>query len=238
MRSKVLWPILFSLLAISALNAQEAQVSEESELEEKLRELHIPDDEVSPTLSEDQLHVVNTRYSSLINRHEISLQGTHNFTSESHLRVRQAALSYRYHLNDRWSFGLRYVRHSNKLSEDGRFLLDDQKIVPDTDYALNAREIFASYNTIYGKMRLSQRRVLYFDQYISLGAGQTKLASDQTPHAFLDLGFAFWLSRWGSLRVGMKNEIYEQVKRSGEEFRYNAMGYLEFGYLFGLGNYL
>ncbi len=226
------------MIASFSLHAEEKAVLEGVPLEEKLRQLHIPDDEISPTLSEEQLQIVNTRYSSLINRHEVTLRGAHNFTSEGHLRVRQAALSYRYHLNDRWSFGLRYVRHSNKLSKDGDFLLSQQKIVPDTDYALNAQELFASYNTIYGKLRWSERRVVYFDQYISLGGGQIELASDRTQHAFVDLGFVFWPSRWGSLRVGIKNEMYEQIKRSGENFRYNAVGYLEFGYLFGMGNYL
>ncbi len=207
-----------------------------SSLEDKLESLNIPDDKVSPVLSNEQLYIVNTRYSSLVNRHEFTVQGAYDFTADSHLDVTQAALSYRYHLNSDWSFGLRYTRYSNKLTGAGERLLGDQQLVPDTDYALNSQEIFATYNTIYGKLRWSSSTIVYFDQYISAGAGMVKLASGQTNMGLVDLGLAFWLGKHMSARVGVKNEFYNQTLRQGEEFQHNAMGYLEFGYLFGSGD--
>lgn len=39
-----------------------------------------------------------------------------------------------------------------------------------------------------------------------------------------------------SSRFGIKNEFYSQKKVSGDADAYNAMGYVEFGYLFGEGN--
>lgn len=207
-----------------------------NELENKLDALNIPDDKVSPVLSREQLYIVNTRYSSLRNRHEVTIQGAYDFTADSHLDVTQTALSYRYHLNSDWSFGLRYTRYSNKLTGAGQRLLDDQQLVPDTDYARNAQEIFATYNTIYGKLRWSKDTIVYFDQYVSLGAGKIELASGKSNLGFLDLGLAFWLGKHMSARVGVKNEFYNQVRRQGEELQHNAMGYLEFGYLFGSGD--
>lgn len=207
-----------------------------SSLEDKLESLNIPDDKVSPVLSNEQLYIVNTRYSSLVNRHEFTVQGAYDFTADSHLDVTQAALSYRYHLNSDWSFGLRYTRYSNKLTGAGERLLDDQKLVPDTDYALNSQEIFATYNTIYGKLRWSSSTIVYFDQYVSVGAGRVELASGKTNMGLVDLGLAFWLGKHMSARVGVKNEFYNQTLRQGEEFQHNAMGYLEFGYLFGSGD--
>ena len=78
--------------------------------------------------------------------------------------------------------------------------------------------------------------MIYFDQYISLGGGRIDLASGKENHGFLDLGFAFWPGKHGSVRIGIKNEGYKQVLRRGEDFQYNAIGYLEIGYLFGSGD--
>lgn len=227
--------LLLSLLFASSTFANDEAKTERA-LDKKLDDLLIPDDKVTPVLSQDKFYVVNTRYSSLINRHEFTLQGAHNFTADSHLDVKQAALSYRYHLNSKWSFGLRYNRYTNELTSAGQKLLDDKQIVPDQDFAYNSQEIFATYNTIYGKLRWSADTVVYFDQYISLGAGQIELASGKTNHGMLDLGLAFWLGKNASMRVGLKNEFYNQQQLSGERFMHNAMGYLEIGYLFGEGD--
>ena len=220
-----------ALVSSFSLYAEEA-----TDLSKKLDELHIPSDKVTPVLSKDQLFIVNTRYSSLINRHELTLQGAHNFTADSHLDVKQAAVTYRYHLNSKWSFGLRYNRYTNKLTSAGQKLLEDKQIVPDQDFAYNSQELLVNYNTIYGKLRWSSDTIVYFDQYISLGGGQIELASGKTNHGLVDLGFAFWLGKHGSMRVGIKNEFYNQAQLSGERLMHNTMGYFEIGYLFGSGD--
>ena len=226
----------FLLSAMIPVVAFGAETGETSKLENKLDALAIPDDKVTPLLSQDQLYIVNTRYSSLVNRHEFTLQGGHNFTSDSHLDSKGVALSYRYHLNSDWSFGLRYSEYQNKLTGAGDRLFNDQKLLPDTDFAKSSSEIFATYNTIYGKLRWSQDTVVYFDQYISLGVGQMDLASGKTNHGVADVGLAFWLGKHMSARIGLKNEFYNQQQLSGEVFKANSFGYLEIGYLFGTGD--
>lgn len=231
MMSKKLF-ITCLLLSGQTLFAQESS----SELEKKLDALNIPDDKVTSVLSEDKLYVVNTRYSSLVNRHELTLQGANNFTADSHLSTQQVALAYRYHINSTWSAGLRYNRHTNKLTSAGQKLFEEKKTLPDTDYALNSKELFVNFNTIYGKLRWSENTVVYFDQYVALGAGKIKLASGDTNLGFLDLGLSFWLGNHMSSRVGFKNEFYKQKQLSGVRNIHNGVGYIEFGYLFGSGD--
>lgn len=227
--------LVYSLL-ILALPVNLLAEDKQTGLEQKLDELSIPDDKVTPVLSKDNLYIVNTRYSSLTNRHEVGVQGSHNFTADSHLDVKQISGSYRYHLNSKWSFGLRYNYYTNELTSAGQRLLDDKQIIPDQDFAYNSQEIFATYNTIYGKLRWSQETVVYFDQYFSLGAGQIELASGKTNHALLDIGLAFWLKKHGSMRVGVRNEVYSQAQTAGDVLKHNAMGYIEMGWLFGSGD--
>ncbi len=229
--------ILFiALFASSSLVSHSIFGEEKSALEGKLDELRIPDNQVTPVLSRDQLYIVNTRYSSLKNRHELTLVGSHNFTADSHLDTKHAGATYRYHLNSDWNFGLRYNHYTNKLTGAGNILFENEQLLPDTDYALNSKEIFATYNTIYGKLRWSKDTVVYFDQYISVGVGQIELASGGTNHGLVDLGLAFWVGKHGSVRVGLRNEFFNQQQFVGDRFRHNSMGYLEVGYLFGSGD--
>lgn len=224
------------LMVISLISCSQLFAEDGSSLEQKLDALNIPDDKVTTVLSDDKLYIVNTRYSSLVNRHEFTLQGANNFTADSHLSTQQAALSYRYHLNSNWSFGARYVRHTNKLTDAGQRLFDDKKMLPDTDFAKNAQELFGNLNTVYGKLRWTEDTVVYFDQYIALGAGKIALASGNKNLMFADLGFSFWLGNHMSARIGFKNEFYQQTQISGSRNIHNGLGYLEFGYLFGSGD--
>lgn len=224
------------LIACTLLSGQALYAQENNELEKKLDALNIPDDKVTTVLSEDKLYIVNTRYSSLVNRHELTLQGGNNFTADSHLSTQQTALSYRYHLNSDWSAGARYSRYSNKLTSAGKRLFDDKKMLPDTDFALDSQELFVNYNTIYGKLRWNADTVVYFDQYIALGGGKIKLASGKKNLAFADLGLSFWLGNHMSTRVGFKNEFYQQKQLTGSRNIHNGVGYIEFGYLFGSGD--
>jgi outer membrane beta-barrel protein len=213
------------LLLVVSVSLQAAEVP----LEQKLDELNIPDDRISSSVSEDKLFVVNKRY-------EVTFGGATNFTPDSHLVTRQLGATYRYHLNSRWSFGARYQQFYNELSSAGEKLFESKSLLPDSDFALNSKEAFVSYNTIYGKLRWSQDTVVYFDQYVSLGAGEIELASGKQTLLLADAGLSFWLGKHMSSRVGIRNEFYSQTQFLGERSIHNAVGYLEIGYLFGQGS--
>jgi outer membrane beta-barrel protein len=203
------------------------------ELELKLQKLNVPSDKVSPVVSRDKLYIVNARYSPLDKRHEIDVAGANNFMADSHIITRQAALSYRYHFNEKWGAGLRYTNYFNELSDAGKMLFDRKDLLPDSDFAYKSTELFVNYNTMYGKLRYSQDSVLYFDQYVSLGVGQVNLQSGDQTVGILDVGLSFWIGKNYSLRAGLKNEFYQQQQLTGSRDIHNAMGYISFGYLFG-----
>lgn len=223
--------IICLTLALSSLSA-----FAKTDLEKKLDALSIPDDKVTPALSRDKLHIVNTRYSSLTNRHEFTLAGSNNFNSESHLETKQGFATYRYHINSKWSVGLKHSIYNNVLSSSGKRLFKDKSLLPDSDFAYKSTELLGTYNGLYGKLRWSTDTVVYFDQYFTLGYGDIELESGPTKTYSLDLGMAFWIGKHMSTRFGVKNEFYKQTKLTGNETAYNTMGYIEFGYLFGEGN--
>lgn len=220
--------IVLTLLVLNSFSALA-----QTPLDEKLDSLNIPDDKVMSVISDDQLYAVNSRYSVLNKRHEVTLFGANNFNSDSHLETQEGGATYRFHMNDTVSFGLRYTQYKNTLSDAGETLHDKESLLPDTDYAHRATDLFVNFNTIYGKMRLTKKRVLYFDQYIALGYGNITLASGETKLINLDLGFSFWVGKNWSARAGLRNEFYTQKQKLETRDIHNAIGYLEVGYLFG-----
>lgn len=221
---------LSSLLCAGLLRAEPAP------LEQQLEALNLPDNQVSPVISQDKLFILNTRYSSLSNRHEVSLLGGNNFNADSHMVSQQGSLTYRYHLNPRWSVGLRHTEYYNELSAAGKKLFEEEAVLPDTDYAKSSDEIFVNYHLLYGKLRITQQTVTYFDQYFALGYGQVDLAAGKADMWVADVGLAFWIGSQWSARLGLKNEFYQQQRVTSKRSVHNANGYLEFGYLFGRGN--
>lgn len=232
--------LLISLLTMTAFAAEAEQKSKTNmdDLERRLDLLNVPDDRVTPVIEKEKFKIINKRYSSLNNRHEIDVMGGNDFNADSHMTTRQVGLSYRYHINQDWSLGYRYTEYQNELSDAGQKLFDEENILPDKDYADKSNDIFVNYNTIYGKFRLGSERVVYFDQYVALGYGDMALASGNTQFYLLDLGVALWLGKNYSARFGLKNEFYEQSQVNGTQNIHNAMGYVSFGYLFGEGSRL
>lgn len=207
-----------------------------TDLTNKLDELRVPDDKVSPVVTEDKLYIVNKRYSSLVNRHELSFSGGKNMNSVSHIDNKLTSWLYRYHINSNFQVGLRYNTYYNDLTSSGKTLYKEEALLPDTDFAFKSTSAFLGINTFYGKMRLTEKSVIYFDQFVSLGYGEVDLAENGLQKMInLDAGFSFWMGKKMSLRFGLNNEFYSQRRRSGLTNVHNMMGYFELGYLFGQG---
>lgn len=221
---------LFIGLSIFAVSLS---VYSEADLEKKLDSLNIPTDRVTPLVSKGQISSVNSRYSSLNKRVELTLIGANNFTADSHMDTKLVGATMRLHLNSRFSFGGRYSEYLNELTDSGQRLFETKQILPDTDYAIKSSEGFLNINTVYGKFRLTKSKIVYFDHFVSLGYGKMALANGEVQMYTADTGFSFWFGKNASARVGVKNEFYDQAKLNGKEAVHSAMGYLEIGYLFG-----
>jgi outer membrane beta-barrel protein len=226
--------LLIGLLALSSLSF--ASTETRSDLERKMDTLNIPSDKVTPLISEEKLYSVNSRYSSLKQRFEVSFFGASNLTPDSHIDSTMGGGTVRFHVNDKWSLGYRYSEYNNELTEGGEKLFERDEVLPDTDYAIKSNDAFINYNTVYGKLRLTSNTVAYFDQYISLGYGKIALGNGETQFYSIDVGLALWIGKKMSARFGVNNQLYEQHKLNGAENVHNAQGYVSFGYLFGEGS--
>lgn len=222
--------LVFLFMITGAGAAEEAKTS----LDQQLEQLQMPSNQLPGTASQDKLYSVQLRYVPIVRAHEISLMGSRDFNADGHLDANQVGLDYRYHFNDKWAIKFNYTRGFNELNKSGRLLLEANKLVPDSDYFISKADVGAEYNLFYGKFRLGSDKVFYFDQYVGLTAGMIELRRGTQPVAGVDTGFAFWLGKSGSLRLGLHNNFYQETDGLGQKaLTRNMMGYLSLGLLLG-----
>ncbi len=233
-RNRILGAVCFSMVLVlgsasPAAHADEGMVS----LEDQLQGLALPGNQAPVQMSTERLYAVQTRYAPLKFVHELSIGGGRNFTGDSFMVSQELNLNYRFHLNDRWSLGLGGAYVFNELSSGGKRLLASEGLLPDVAYAKIKADLSLGYNVFYGKFRLSMDQVFYFDQYVSLGAGIVKLSTSQQTGAVADAGMVFWLGRGGSVRVGIKDYVYNEKRAQSSGVAQNLIGHLDVGFLFG-----
>jgi outer membrane beta-barrel protein len=223
------------LFSLSAFGVEKEKTAEKwTSLDEQLDQLKMPANQTPGAVSEDKLYSVQLRYVPLVKAHEVSLGGSKDFNSEGHLDSNQVSLDYRYHFTDKWTLKVSYLKAFNKLNKSGEVLLKNEKLVSDSDYMMSKADIGAEYNLFYGKFRFGTNSVFYFDQYIGLTAGMIELRRGATVVGGIDAGFAFWMGKKGSLRIGVHNNFYQETNGLGDKaLTRNMIGYLSLGLLMG-----
>jgi len=215
-----------TLLSLSAIAAP-------SKLESELEALAVPVDQALVSTTKDKLYSIQERFSPLTNRHEFGLVGGRNLNQDGSIDSTQLGGLYRYHINGKWALGLNHFRMNNELSAAGKRLVNEQNVVPDRDYIISQTDLVAEYNLFYGKMRLDLDQVVYFDQFWNLGAGQVELGNGSATALVVDAGFAFWMGKMMSARIGLKNDFYTEQNMNGNTNVHNMVGYLSLGILLG-----
>lgn len=221
--------LILLTLALSSLTA----MANTPALEQELNALAVPQDQALVNTSKDKLYTIQSRFANLNKRHEIGFVGGKNLNQDGHLDSNQFGALYRFHINDKWALGANYFKVNNELSPAGKKLVNDKGILPDRDFVKSQMDAIVEYNLFYGKMRFDMDRVVYFDQYWGVGAGQVELGNSNTTAMVLDAGFAFWLGKWGSARLGLKNDFYTEQNLNGSTSVHNMVGYFAFGMMLG-----
>jgi len=204
-----------------------------SSLDAELDALAVPMDKAMISTANDKLYSIQPRLYPLKHRHELGFIGGKNLNQDGHLDSTQWGGLYRYHINDKWGIGLNHFRMNNELSAAGKKLVNDKGVLPDRDYVVSQTDLVAEYNLFYGKMRFDLDQVVYFDQFWNIGAGQVELGNGNATALVVDAGFAFWIGKMMSARMGLKNDFYKEENLNGSTNVHNMVGYLSLGVLLG-----
>ncbi len=181
-----------------------------------------PDKEVQVV----QNRVVDKRW-----RHEFSGGYANVVGGDSFLNTQMLSLDYHLHISPRWAVGLTYFSAFNQLAEEGRFLIDDNRIVPDLDQPEAGYEAVLNYAPIYGKVNLFGAGVAQFDVYGLLSFGNIQLSSGDTQTYSWGAGLGLWLSQHLSTRVEIRQRFYQAQRFGGASDIDTTNVGVSFGYL-------
>ncbi len=226
--------ILIAILASQSLMTSGAFAATGAPtLADDINSLKLPDEAQVSSVSTEKLYSFQTRYSPLKYRSEFVISGAKNFSGDSFLTTNQLGLAYRFHLSDRVSLALDGAYVFNTLTDTANRLYENERILPDVAYVKYRGDLMVAYNLFYGKIRPGIDSNVYFDQYVALGGGGVKLETGTVPEAVADIGFAFWLGKTGSFRLGFKDYYFEETRRLSKSFTHNITGYVGVGILLG-----
>lgn len=218
------WCIGILLFAVSAHGATQS-------LEKDIRDLEVQDSVPAPVLKE-RLYSVQMRSSPLTGRWEVLGGMAKNFSGSGFLDTAQVSIEGQYHLDDRFSFAGSYSRVSNTFTSSAKNLQAVNGYLPDVDYAKQRFEARAQANLFYGKFRMTRAQAMSFDQYVGLGPVFNQLRSGSSVGAVFDVGFAFWIGKWGSVHLGAKDYYYRENRALSKGYTNNVHGYGQLGFLF------
>ncbi|MEK6705625.1 MAG: outer membrane beta-barrel domain-containing protein [Bdellovibrionota bacterium] len=228
-----LYGIMILFIISSADAVTSAADANTTDLEEQLSTLGIPTNEVPPQASLEKIYAVQTRFSPLKYRSELSLGGGRNLSADGFIVTNQADLGYRFHITDRWSVGLTTSTMFNSMTDSAKHLFERDQMLPDIAYAKYRFDANIGCNLFYGKFRVTMDKVFYFDQYVSLGAGIVELDTGRIKSAVVDAGISLWLGRRGSIRIGLKDYIFNERRRLSSGIVNQFVGHMDLGLMIG-----
>lgn len=224
---------MIKILICSLLLSSAAIAEEVPKLSDELQKMSVPDNMAPAGVEREKVYAVQNRYSPLNWRPEFTLGSSYNFTGNPMLDTLNLEAGLGLHINGRFSVNAFYNYVGNQFTEDANRLAREQGRFPNTPFAKSMMFGTVAYNSMYGKFRITMDQVFYFDQYIALGGGVVDLNTGQQTLFVGDIGFAFWLGKWGSIRLGVRDFLYNEVKNTGEsEMVHNIHGHMSVGYLF------
>lgn len=189
----------------------------------------------------NKVRVVQKRTVSRELRFELSGHyGTLN-GGDSYVSTQTAGAQLEFHINPKWSLGLRYDTYLNTLTAEGEknykqsrdnIALGNQTSLPDINYPLSSQLATVSWYPVYGKLNLFDLAVTQFDIYLMAGAGLISLDSGQRSTLTAAGGGAgLWFTQHLMSRFEIRYQGYQDKVYSANPQVNNMALHLSLGFL-------
>lgn len=165
--------------------------------------------------------VVQDRFMTRTNRFEFSPEFSGVFGGDSYNRTTNAGVNVHYHINPKWSVGVKYNYSFNTLTPEGKAMVnqaeqaaaanprDPKALFPQVVYPKSEALAMANWYPIVGKLSFGKWGVAHFDTYLMAGYGQMELSTGSSPLASAGLGFGFWVDRNITTRLEYRVQQYK-----------------------------
>lgn len=130
-----------------------------------------------------------------------------------------------FHINPRWSVGLRYFDYKNELTNEGKRVFDQAVLAqqqnqlspaPSIDFPLRSYMAMLNWYPVYGKVSWLESAVSQFDFYLTAGGGQIDLNSGHSTIYSGGAGMAMWINSWLTSRIEVRYQNYKDRISTGD----------------------
>lgn len=180
---------------------------------------------------EKDIKVVQNRVVDRRWRNEFSGGYNNVVGGDSFLNTQMLSLDYHLHISPYWQVGLSYYSAFNSMSREGKYLIEQNKLVPDIDEPDSGYEALLNFAPIYGKVNMFGMGVVQFDIYALLSYGNITLKSGDTPSYTYGAGLGLWISQHLTARFELRQRNYEAQRFGGKENVDTTNASLSFGFL-------
>lgn len=187
--------------------------------------------------SQNRFRIVQKRAVDRDLRLEFGVSYGFNAGGDSYINTQNLGASVDFHINPKWSFGARYLRHNNELTNEGKRINDQFEATPGSsttqavDYPLSSTLGVISFYPLYGKINWFDVATTQFDFYLLAGAGQMELKSGSSPTWTTGGGIGMWISQNFSSRLEVRYQSYEDEIYSGTRQQGLVVSTLSVGFL-------
>ncbi len=214
--------LIFFMATILCFTRAQGATHEDS-LQQEMQKLDLPSNVLPAAANREKIYVIQDRFLPLKSLNEISLGVGQDLTSNSYLISKQVELNYRYHIDSNWALGVQESLVSTNYSSAAKRLGNYEASATDIPLPRSRTDLTGEYNVFYGKLRFDPTRVFYFDQYVGFGLGFTEFNTGLHGTLVADIGLVFWISKWGSARLGLKDYF---------DTDHNILGHFNLGIVF------
>lgn len=211
------------LLALFLGSVSYAQVEQEMDSFGGNEALYLKAKALNPEVENE---VVQDRFIERTNRFEFSPEFSSVFGGDAYNRTNNAGINVHYHINPKWSVGVKYNYGFNNLTPEGKSMVDRASqaaavnpqdpnyLFPQVIYPKSELLGMVNWYPIVGKLSFGRYGVAHFDTYFMAGYGTMELGSNSplaagsSPVASLGAGLGFWLSPKVTTRIEYRAEQY------------------------------
>lgn len=219
---------------LAANKSAQVQAATKSSLSQEMEDLGGGDKLAG---ARERMYIVQDRSVGLGGRFEVSAGVAKNFNSNIYIDSTENSLLLTYHFSDRWYSSVYGAQVYNELTKSGEDAWEDDGLYPNTAFVKRRYDATVGFNLIYGKARVTQDAMFYFDQYVALGGGMVEqsdgLETLRVPSTVADVGFALWFGRRLSLRLGVKDHYFEEHRPVDTSRVHHVLGYSSIGFMLG-----
>jgi outer membrane beta-barrel protein len=181
------------------------------------------------------VHVIEQR--PFIQRLRVELVPTYGYTlNEVLFDYHHAGGDLRFHINEEWAIAgsFKYAFASNTPEFDE--VQSEFEVFPEKRYVRWYAGGEVSYTPFYGKFILFGSWIVPWNAWLSAGGGVVLSGVDQIhPAGTVGVGTRMFLTRWLTLNVELKDTIYSENYKAGDQIVNNLVFQTGFGLWFPVG---